>query len=141
MNRLDIKDYIEDLDYVGALPLDWSKLAGKTMLISGATGMIGAFLVDALMHKNETGKFRCQVLALGRSESKARERLPYFGRPDFSFEALESEDFFSLFSLFAFESADDADELEAFESLDALDSFEVLELLDALLADSPDDEF
>ena len=85
MNRLDIKDYIEDLDYVGALPLDWSKLAGKTMLISGATGMIGTFLVDALMRMNVTADLGCRVVGLGRSRAKAAARLPYADNRLFDF--------------------------------------------------------
>ncbi|MGO5272204.1 NAD-dependent epimerase/dehydratase family protein [Collinsella sp. LCP21S3_C3] len=61
-------------------------LAGKTVVISGATGMIGAFLIDVLMRKNSTEGLSCKVVALGRSAVKAKARLPYFGRDHFSFE-------------------------------------------------------
>ena len=54
MNRLNCPEYIADLDKVCSLLLPWEKLAEKTVVISGATGMIGTFLVDVLMRKNDT---------------------------------------------------------------------------------------
>lgn len=86
MNRLDCPRYVTDLDAVCALDLPWGMLVGKTVVISGATGMIGAFLIDVLMRKNSTEGLGCDVVALGRSAGKAKARLPYFGRDHFSFE-------------------------------------------------------
>lgn len=86
MNRLDCPEYIADLDRVCSLPLPWEKLADKTVTISGATGMIGTFLVDVLMRGNDTKQLCCNVIALGRNTKKARARLPYFERDLFSFE-------------------------------------------------------
>ncbi len=86
MNRLNCPEYIADLDKVCSLPLPWEKLANKTVVISGATGMIGAFLVDVLMRKNDVKGLQCRIIALGRSAEKAHSRLPYFGRDGFSFE-------------------------------------------------------
>lgn len=86
MNRLDCAGYVADLDAVCALDLPWDRLSGKTIVVSGATGMIGTFLIDALMRKDATAGLGCSVVALGRSAEKARARLPYFGREHFSFE-------------------------------------------------------
>ena len=86
MSRLDCTAYIAELDAVCALELPWEKLSGKRVAISGATGMIGAFLVDVLMRKNDLSGLGCDVVALGRSAEKAKDRLPYFGREHFSFE-------------------------------------------------------
>lgn len=82
--RLQIPAYVEDLDLCCDQDLPWEKLAHKTVLISGATGMIGAFLVDVLMRKADQG-LDCNVIALGRSKEKARERLPHFDHPSFQF--------------------------------------------------------
>ena len=87
--RLENTLYLEDCDYVCSSGLDWQKLRGKTIAISGATGMVGTFLIDVLLRKNDTAQLGCHVLALGRSEEKARERLPYFDREDFSFETCD----------------------------------------------------
>lgn len=86
MNRLDCKEYVDELDAVCSLGLPWAQLAGKTVALSGATGMIGSFLIDVLMRKNDLDELGCSILALGRNEEKARARLPYFDRGDFSFE-------------------------------------------------------
>ena len=47
--------YLEDVAGLSALPLEWSRLAGKTIAVSGATGMIGSCLVDLIMKKNAEG--------------------------------------------------------------------------------------
>lgn len=66
--------YTEDLRKVAALDLPWEQLRGRSVLISGATGMIGSFLVDLLMHLNTQG-LGCHVYALGRNEAKAAARF------------------------------------------------------------------
>jgi len=66
--------YLDDVDYVAALSLPWEKLAGKSVLLSGATGLVGSFLVDVLMTKNEAG-LNCTVYALGRNAQRAAKRF------------------------------------------------------------------
>ena len=63
--------YLEDIDYVTCLDLPWDKLKGRSVLISGATGLVGSFLVDVLLSKG----IDCTVYALGRNEEKARARF------------------------------------------------------------------
>ena len=72
--------YQEDLRYV--ISEDRSKfLAGKSILITGATGLIGTHLIDSLMMLGNV-----RIFAVGRSISKARERFgEYFGNSLFSF--------------------------------------------------------
>ena len=72
MNHLyDNELYQEDLSYVTGINLPWNKLQGKKILISGATGLVGSFLVDVLLTKN----CDCTILAIGRNEQKAKERF------------------------------------------------------------------
>ena len=66
--------YIEDLEYAAGLELPWEKLNGASILLSGATGLVGSFLADVLMLKNLRG-LGCTVYALGRSEEKAKKRF------------------------------------------------------------------
>ncbi len=56
---------------------DAELLRGKTIVLTGATGMIGTTLVDALLRRNVQGA-DINIVAIGRSESKAHER---FGDP------------------------------------------------------------
>ena len=56
-------------------------LRGKSILITGATGLIGMHLIDALMLMGDV-----HVYAVGRSKAKAAERLgEYYSSPCFTF--------------------------------------------------------
>lgn len=66
-----------DIEYVCALDLPWKKLQNRSVLITGATGLIGSFLVDVLMEKNATG-LGCKVYAVGRDAEKAKNRFADF---------------------------------------------------------------
>ncbi len=81
--------YLQDLDLVRAADLGWDALDGATVAISGATGLVGTFLVDALMRRRELDGTDVRVLALGRNAGRAQTRLPYFGREGFSFEEVD----------------------------------------------------
>jgi len=67
--------YRQDVSMTAETDLPWEKLQGRSVLISGATGLIGSFLVDVLMERNLTENMRCQVIAMGRSEEKAKSRF------------------------------------------------------------------
>ena len=51
--------------------LPWEELAGKTVFITGATGLIGRTLVDALLYHNEVCTSKVHVTALVRDISRA----------------------------------------------------------------------
>ena len=56
----------------------------KKILLTGATGMIGKELISLLL--DDYGELETSIVAMGRSEEKARERLgDWFGNPHFSF--------------------------------------------------------
>ena len=84
--------YQEDLERIAQVS-DISSLDGKSFMITGATGLIGVCLIDALMHLNQKGA-NITVYALGRSREKAALRLgEYFEDSHFHFvehEASES---------------------------------------------------
>lgn len=77
MKIYENKFYNEDLAYVANLELPWDKLRDKSIMISGATGLIGSFLVDVIMHKNQKDSINCKVYALGRSGKRTIERFFY----------------------------------------------------------------
>lgn len=77
--------YLEDVNYVANLNLPWEKLNNKSIMISGATGLIGSMLVDIIMRKNNDN-LNCTVYALGRSKERMRNRFKYcFENPLFHF--------------------------------------------------------
>lgn len=74
--------YMQDVIAVSKQKLPWEKLQGKNIMISGATGLIGSFLIDVLLEKD----LECKVYALGRNEQKARKRFSkYVDDPRFEF--------------------------------------------------------
>ena len=74
---LQITEYVEDATRVATLPLPWDKLRGKTILITGGTGLVGSFLIDVLAAAN----LGCTVILFGRSEQKAKMRFgEYWGK-------------------------------------------------------------
>ena len=75
---LEIPEYVEDVKRVASLDLPWDKLRGKTLLITGGTGLIGSFLIDVLAAAKLGGK----VLLFGRTEEKARERFIEYWKED-----------------------------------------------------------
>lgn len=70
--------YLEDVHYVGRLDLPWGKLKNRSIMLSGATGMIGSFLVDVILEKNLFDGLNCTVYALGRNQEKAKARFSKF---------------------------------------------------------------
>lgn len=74
--------YREDLENILSVS-SVELLKGKSFLITGATGMVGTMLIDALMLQGDV-----KVYAVGRNKEKAKERLgEYFHSPDFTFLA------------------------------------------------------
>lgn len=72
--------YQEDLNHIISIK-GVEKLYGSSFLITGATGMVGLMLVDALMKLGGV-----KVYAVGRNKEKAKLRLgEYFDNPFFDF--------------------------------------------------------
>ena len=55
--------------------IEWQKFQNKAILITGANGLIGSNLVNALLYANEIFNLNCKILALVRNEEKAIERF------------------------------------------------------------------
>ncbi|MBN2575431.1 MAG: NAD-dependent epimerase/dehydratase family protein [Deltaproteobacteria bacterium] len=76
----------EDLRRILAAGLPWHDFAGRTVLITGASGFLGAYMVHTLLYLNEQNAFGVRVLALVRDLDKAQARFDsYQGRSDLRF--------------------------------------------------------
>lgn len=96
MYLVENKIYQEDLKSISKMNLDWKKLKNSSFLITGATGMIGSFLIDVIMKKNFEDNLNCHVFAIGRSIDKAKKRFNYFNNNLFSFIELDINTSFVL---------------------------------------------
>lgn len=72
----DNKQFIEDMEYISnAEFIPWDKLKNKTILVTGATGLIGYTLVNSLVYTNKKRGLNLKVLALVRDMNRAKERF------------------------------------------------------------------
>ena len=83
MERINSADFI-----------DWSRLNDKTLLITGATGLIGSTVVNALLYANQKRGLNLTVLALVRNENRAKEKFAdHIGDQSLKFVVGSVEDF------------------------------------------------
>lgn len=68
----DVKKVAEDDS------LDFSKFSNKSILITGASGLICSFLVDVLMYRNNFFKDNIKIYLLARDEKKLINRFNYY---------------------------------------------------------------
>lgn len=74
----EMTEYQRELQHLTEQEELWRKLKGKTIMISGATGMVGTCLIDAFMLWNrllEEKKEGIQIIALSRNEETAKSRF------------------------------------------------------------------
>lgn len=75
----------EDLEELKIRKIPWEKLRGKSILITGAYGMIASYLIFMCIYLNEEYDYGIRIIAAVRSEKKLRERFgDYVNRDYFS---------------------------------------------------------
>lgn len=77
MNLIEHPKYKQDLQYVASLDIPWEKMKEKAICLSGATGLVGSFLIDVINYKNNHDQLNCTIYALSRNESTAKKRFNY----------------------------------------------------------------
>lgn len=76
----------QDLERIAASEMiGWEKLRGKTVLVTGATGLIGSILAKALLCAGRERGLNIHVLAAVRSPEKAERMFAGFLQPDLEF--------------------------------------------------------
>ena len=70
----------DDLEQIIAEDINWSALKEKTVLITGASGMIGSYMLYVLTQLNDRQGYGIKVLAMLRNEKKLPEDIR--GRED-----------------------------------------------------------
>ncbi len=73
MNCANSKTYLMSLDKVAQT----IEIRNKSILITGATGLIGSCIIDVLLYANEHYCLNNTIYALGRSAEKMKTRFSY----------------------------------------------------------------
>ena len=71
------KEYWEDLEKIQRIIPNLQILHNKSILITGANGMIGSAIVDFLLHINKTNNFEIEIFVAGRNEMRVKQRFGY----------------------------------------------------------------
>jgi nucleoside-diphosphate-sugar epimerase len=73
----------EDLKFITSSDKPWNRLEGKHILISGANGMLGSYMVETILFLNEK-KFsrKSKIYALVRNKERAMERFSHYKQRD-----------------------------------------------------------
>jgi UDP-glucuronate decarboxylase len=86
------KHMLENLDYLNLVHdiadsnIEWTKLKDARIFITGASGMIGSFIVDVLMERNKYYHDNIHITASARNQARGEERFaPYLQLPEFTF--------------------------------------------------------
>jgi UDP-glucuronate decarboxylase len=78
--------FTEDMQFIAASDLNWGRLRKKTILVAGAAGFIPAYMVESILHLNDSNDLACKVIALVRNKERAEIRFAHHrNRPDLSF--------------------------------------------------------
>lgn len=75
MGLYDSRTYLEDLEKTISLTVSAEELKNKSILVTGATGTIGSFIVDTLLYYNYKEAARINIYAAGRSIENLKKRF------------------------------------------------------------------
>ena len=64
-----------DIDIIFRNPINWERFRNKTILVTGATGRLGMYIVEALIKADIDWNLSLNILALARDEKKLRQLL------------------------------------------------------------------
>jgi len=87
-NRRILREDLEHIDKDSAIP--WEKLKNSTVLITGATGLIGSALVRGISYASGRRDLNVRILAFGRNATRAESLSQYYGAEFFTQDIRET---------------------------------------------------
>lgn len=77
MDAIMNSQYWKDLKVSAENIIDLHKLYGTSILVTGASGTIGSYIVDLLLYLNTVHSANIQIIAVGRNIEKLKNRFSY----------------------------------------------------------------
>lgn len=68
-------EFSKEIELCATIDIDWSKIENKTLMISGATGLVGKYIIEVLLRHNQLFGCHTKIIAVGRSKQKFNERF------------------------------------------------------------------
>ncbi|MBO0454296.1 NAD-dependent epimerase/dehydratase family protein [Enterococcus sp. AZ196] len=87
---LENETYLAELIKVNQAKNDWDKIDNHSILVIGATGMIGSYMIDVLMMRNKKYQSNIHVYAMGRSLDRLEKRFSKYLSSEF-FQVVEGD--------------------------------------------------
>lgn len=75
---LENEIYRAELNKINQAKNNWDKIDNHSFLIIGATGMIGSYMIDVLMMRNEKYESNIHIFAMGRSKERLKKRFSMY---------------------------------------------------------------
>lgn len=70
---------------------DFSELKAKSVLITGASGLIGSAIADVLFSLNKESKYDLKIFVSGRNEAVVNARFAFWGSDEYTFIACDEK--------------------------------------------------
>ena len=70
-----IFDFSKEIELCANINIDWSKIDNKVVMITGATGLVGKFLIQTLLFRNRQHGLHTKIVAVGRNREKFVSRF------------------------------------------------------------------
>ncbi len=71
-----------EIQKIVSAELSWEKLRNKTLLVTGATGFIGSYIIRSVLTKSKCNNLNTRVIALVRNKERAQKLFPEFAECD-----------------------------------------------------------
>lgn len=68
-------DFTSEIKTCSAIDTSWEELDNKTIMITGATGLIGRYMIEVFLKRNQIYGLHTKIIAVGRSENNFKQRF------------------------------------------------------------------
>lgn len=68
-------DFEHEIEICANIDIDWSKIDNKRIMVTGATGLVGKYLIQVLLKRNQLNGASTHIVAVGRNKEKFLQRF------------------------------------------------------------------